>query len=90
MLPPVNGCPQCLINDVLRDMLGKFIITYIENVLIYSSFLESHVAHVKQVLSCFLKNQLYVKGEKCEFYVPTVSFLGYIISQEGVAMDEGG
>lgn len=64
-------------------MLGKFIIANIDNILIYSSSLDSHMAYVKQILSCLLKNQLYVKGKKCEFNVPTISFLGYAISQEG-------
>lgn len=72
---------QCFINDMLRDMLGKFVIAYIGNILIYSPSPESHVTHVKRVLSCLLENQLYVKGEKCKFHVPIVSFLRYIISQ---------
>lgn len=47
---------QYLINDVLKDMLGKFIIAYIDDILIYSPSLDSHVHHVKQVLSSLLDN----------------------------------
>lgn len=58
---------QCLLNVVLRDMLGKFVIAYID---IHSSSFESHVSHIKQVLSLLLSNQLDVKGEKCELHAP--------------------
>lgn len=78
---------QCLINAMLRDMLGKFIIIYINNILIYSPSLASHVDHIKEVLSCLQEIQLHVKGEKCKFHTPNISFLGYIISNEGLIMD---
>lgn len=79
---------QCLINDVLRDKLGKFKIAYTDDILIYSLSLESHVIHTKKFLSCLLKHQLYLKRVKCEFNISTISFLGYIISREDGAMDE--
>lgn len=66
-------------------MLGKFVIAYIDEILIYSPSLDIHVTHIRQVLSYLLKNQLYIKGEKCEFHVPEILFQGYIISQEDVA-----
>lgn len=46
------------------------------------------MSHVHQVLSKVKENQLYVKGEKCEFHATAVAFLGNIISEYGVAMDE--
>lgn len=64
---------------MLRDILGKFVIAYINN-FIYSPSFESHVNHVKQVLSYLLENQFYVKGG--------ITFLGYVISKEGVTMDK--
>lgn len=79
---------QCFMNDVLRDMLGKFVIAYIDDILAYSSSFESHVDHVQQVLQRLLQHQLYVKGKKCEFHQRTISFLGYIIGPEGVSMDQ--
>ncbi|KAI4895362.1 hypothetical protein NFI96_000963 [Prochilodus magdalenae] len=79
---------QSFINDVLRDMLGRFVIAYIDDILVYSPDLPTHVQHVRRVLSRLLENQLYVKGEKCEFHLSSVSFLGYIISSEGVVMDD--
>lgn len=74
---------QCFINDVLRDMLGQFVIAYISDILIYSPTHQSHIDHVKQVLAHLLENQLYVQGEKCEFNVSAVTFLGYIITLWG-------
>lgn len=57
-------------------MLGKYIIAYIEDILIYSPDQDSHQEHVRTVLSQLLKNHLYVKVEKCEFHVYQISFLG--------------
>lgn len=61
-------------------------VTYIDD--IYFPDKETHIAHVKRVLAKFLTNQLYVKGEKCEFHVAGVAFLGYIIEPERVLMDQ--
>lgn len=55
-------------------------ISYIDDILIYSLSVEEHILHMKLILLCLLENQLDVKGEKCKFHVSTISFLGYIIS----------
>lgn len=69
-------------------MLDRWVIVYIDDILIYSSTYEEHVQHVRAVLQRLIEHQLYAKAEKCEFHQTTTSFLGYIISQKGVAMDE--
>ncbi len=79
---------QAFINDVFRDMLNQWVIVYIDDILIYSETYEEHVIHVRTVLKRLLQHQLYAKAEKCEFHQETISFLGYIISSGGVAMDE--
>lgn len=56
-------------------------------VLVYSLTEEEHRRHVRQVLKKLLEHQLYVKAEKCEFHVSTVSFLGFVVSPEGMQMD---
>lgn len=76
-------------NDIFRDMLDRWVIVYIDDILIYSTSLEEHIHHVRLVLKCLLQYQLFAKAEKCEFHRTSTSFLGYIISREGVAMDEG-
>ncbi len=79
---------QAFMNDVFRDMLDRWVIVYIDDILIYSDTYEEHVRHVRAVLKRLLQHQLYVKAEKCEFHRTNTSFLGYIISQDGVSMDE--
>uniref|UniRef100_A0A9J7Y2N5 Gypsy retrotransposon integrase-like protein 1 n=1 Tax=Cyprinus carpio carpio TaxID=630221 RepID=A0A9J7Y2N5_CYPCA len=78
---------QALVNDVLRDMIDRFVFVYLDDILIFSSSFQDHVQHVRQVLQRLLENQLFVKAEKCEFHVQSVSFLGHIISVGGIRMD---
>ncbi|KAL0149260.1 hypothetical protein M9458_055494, partial [Cirrhinus mrigala] len=78
---------QALINDVLRDMVNRFVFVYLDDILIFSSSLQVHAQHVRQVLKRLLENQLYVKAEKCVFHTKSVSFLGHIISAEGIKAD---
>ncbi len=70
------------------DMLGRWAIVYMDNILVYSDTHDSHVQHVRAVLKRLIDHQLYAKMEKCEFHQTLTSFLGYIISADGVAMDE--
>jgi len=78
---------QHFINDVLSDYLDKFVISYIDDILIYSNTLDEHHEHVKKVLKKLLENNLYVKLEKCEFDVTETAFLGYILSKDGLKVD---
>ncbi len=78
---------QALVNDVLRDMLDQFIYVYLDDILIFSHSLQEHVQHVRRVLQRLLENGLYVKAEKSVFHAQSVSFLGYIVSVEGMRMD---
>ncbi|XP_036068023.1 uncharacterized protein LOC118598811 [Oryzias melastigma] len=80
---------QAFVNDVFRDLLHKFVIVYIDDILVYSDTFEEHVSHVRQVLQRLITHRLYAKGEKCEFHQTSVSFLGYVIRAQGVAMDQG-
>lgn len=86
----LTNCPavfQCLINDVLRDMLNKFVFVYLDDILIFSRSTSEHVQHVRRVLQRLLENQLFVKAEKCEFYQDSVSFLGFVVNSNGIQMD---
>ncbi len=69
-------------------MLNRWVIVYIDDILIYSESFEDHVKHVQAVLQRLINHQLYAKAEKCEFHQESVSFLGYVISSGGVAMDD--
>ncbi|KAL0165801.1 hypothetical protein M9458_037645 [Cirrhinus mrigala] len=78
---------QSFINEILKEFINKFVIAYIDDILIYSKTEAEHVAHVRAVLSRLLETQLFVKAEKCEFHIHQTSFLGYQVSHQGVKMD---
>ncbi|KAL0149332.1 hypothetical protein M9458_055370 [Cirrhinus mrigala] len=79
---------QAFINDVFRDMLGRWVIIYMDDILIYSNSLETHITHVRAVLLRLISHQLYAKAEKCEFHQTSTTFLGYVVSPERVAMND--
>ncbi|KAK3555746.1 hypothetical protein QTP86_028977 [Hemibagrus guttatus] len=78
---------QSLIDGVFQDILGKWVIAYIDDILVYSTSLEEHVRHVQEVLSRLQWHHLFVKPKKCEFHQTTMMFLGYVITRQGVEMD---
>ena len=61
---------------------------YLDDIVVYSSTLQEHVEHLKKVFKVLRENQLYVKREKCEFTQPKIHFLGHVISQGELRMDE--
>ncbi|KAL0172165.1 hypothetical protein M9458_032476, partial [Cirrhinus mrigala] len=79
---------QNFIHEVLREFLHKFVVVYIDDILIYSRSEAEHHHHVAEVLQRLRNHQLYLKAEKCSFHLSSVQFLGYIIDQQGVRMDE--
>lgn len=70
-------------------MLHKFVIISINDILIYSWNLTDHCHHIKQVLQRVRQHHLYLKLEKCEFHCSMVQFLGYIIGQVEIQIDQG-
>lgn len=78
---------QALVNDVLRDMLNIFVFVYLDDILIFSPSFQVHVQHVRRVLQRLLENRLFVEAEKCTFHASSVTFLGSVISAEGISMD---
>ncbi|KAK3563887.1 hypothetical protein QTP86_004832 [Hemibagrus guttatus] len=78
---------QALINEVFRDLLGRGVIAYIDDILVYSTSMEDHVRQVREVLARLQRHHLFVKLEKCDFHRTTVAFLGYVISPRGVEMN---
>ena len=76
-----------LMNRVFKDHLDKFVIVFIDDILIYSKMKEEHEELLKTVLQILKENQLYAKFSKCEFWLEKVQFLGHVVSKEGVTVD---
>jgi transposase InsO family protein len=76
-----------LMNQVFSAYLDEFVIVYLDDVCVYSKSLEEHVVHLRQVLSLLRQHKLFAKRKKCVFAQPSVSYLGHIISAEGIATD---
>lgn len=72
---------QSLFNDVLHDMLNKFLFVYLDDILIFSKTKEEHVQHVCLVLQHLLENKLFDKAEKCDFHTSSITFLAFFIQQ---------
>jgi hypothetical protein len=76
-----------LMNSVFMPELNKFVVVFIDDILIYSRSKEEHEEHLRIVLQLLRDHQLYVKFSKCEFYIKEVPFLGHVVSPEGIAVD---
>jgi hypothetical protein len=75
-----------LMNLVFMPELDKFIVVFIDDILIYSKNEEDHAKHLHIVLQRLRDHQLYAKFSKCEFCLDSVKFLGHTISSEGIAV----
>jgi hypothetical protein len=76
-----------MMNKVFMDELDKFVVVFIDDILVYSSTAEEHEQHLRVVLEKLSQNQLYAKFSKCEFWLEEVAFLGHVLTTEGVAID---
>lgn len=81
------GTFQRMINEVLAQYIDRFVIVYLDDILIYSDTLEEHEQHVHQVLQTLQDANLLVEPEKCQFHVQEVNFLGHIITPGQIRMD---
>lgn len=78
---------QCVMNSVLQPCLRKFVLVFMDDILIYSPSLPEHVRHLSLVLDLLRQHQLFVKESKCSFAQTQLEYLGHIVSAEGVATD---
>ena len=81
------GVSMDLMNRVFQNYLGSFVIVFIDDILVYSNNNGDDMVHLRVVLQTLKGNQLYVKYINCEFWLRSVTFLGHIISSEGVEVD---
>nr|GFC04175.1 putative reverse transcriptase domain-containing protein [Tanacetum cinerariifolium] len=76
-----------LMNRVCKPYLDKFVIIFIDDILIYSKDEKDHGEHLKVILELLKKEELYAKFSKCEFWIPKVQFLGHVIDSQGIHVD---
>ncbi|GKD51553.1 putative reverse transcriptase domain-containing protein [Tanacetum coccineum] len=78
---------KAFLRRVCKPYLDKFVIVFIDDILIYSKNKEEHEEHLKLILELLKKEELYTKFFKCEFWVPKVQFLGHVIDSKGIHVD---
>ncbi|KAD3642317.1 hypothetical protein E3N88_31541 [Mikania micrantha] len=76
-----------LMNRVFHDYLDRFVIVFIDDILVFSKSKDEHEDHLCTVLETLRKKKLYAKFSKCEFWLEQVAFLGHVVSAEGITMD---
>ncbi|KAJ9512039.1 hypothetical protein QJQ45_004614 [Haematococcus lacustris] len=78
---------QRLMNDIFRPHLDQFVLVYLDDILIYSRSEAEHLEHLRTVLGLLRQHQLYANLSKCAFFLPSMDFLGHIISADGIHPD---
>jgi len=76
-----------MMNKVFMEYLGKFVVVFIDDILVFSKTKEEHAEHLRLVFQRHKEHKLYAKRSKCEFWLEEVSFLGHVVSNGGIAVD---
>ena len=76
-----------LMNSIFMPELNKFVVVFIDDILIYLENEADHAEHLRIVLSRLREHKLYAKFSKCEFWLSKVPFLGHILSKDGISVD---
>src|SRR3954470_14685123 len=76
-----------MMNSIFIEYLDKFVVVYLDDILIYSKKIEEHAEHLRLVLMKLREHRLYAKFSKCEFWLPEVTYLGHVISAKGVVVN---
>ena len=74
-------------NDILREYLDLIAVGILDDIIIFSNSLVDHIPHVRSILEVLRQHRLYVKVEKCEFHKDQMTFVGYLVSKDGIGMD---
>ena len=74
-------------HKVFQPYLDRFVVAFVDDILIYSKSKEEHEGHLRIVLQILIDHQLYAKFIKCEFWLTEVRFLGHVVSASGVSVD---
>ena len=74
-------------NDILREYLDLIAVGILDDVIIFSNSFAEHIPHVRSILEVLRQHRLYAKVEKCEFHKDQMTFVGYMVSKDGIGMD---
>ena len=77
-----------LMNHALHAFIGRFVVVYFDDILVYSKNLDEHIKHLHCMLAVLRKEKLYANLKKCSFCMDKVVFLGYVVSVKGIEVDE--
>lgn len=77
-----------LMNQVLRPYISKFVVVYFDDILVYSRSLNDHLMHLELVLETLCKESLYANFKKCTFCTDELVFLGFVVSSQGLKVDQ--
>ena len=85
----INASAICqkLINNILREHLDAFVITYLNDILVYFNMEEKHIKHINIMLELLMQRNLLLKSKKCEFHKKEVNFLDFIIGNDTIRMN---
>ncbi len=84
-----NASTTCqeMINNVLQQYLNRFVIAYLDNIMIYLNIFKKHINYVFKVLKCLDKRNLHLKSKKCEFHQKEINFLRFVVERHKIRMN---
>src|SRR6266508_2288151 len=77
-----------LMNEVLHAFIGRFVVVYFDDILIYSKSMDEHLDHLRAIFTALRDSRLFGNLEKCTFCIDRVSFLGYVVTPQGIEVDK--
>ena len=77
-----------MMNKILQPFIGRFFVVYFDDILIHSTTKDDHMVHSPHVLQALHENELYINVKKCSFMTASIVFLGYVITADGIKVDE--